>query len=207
LGVPIPKPNNLFIHPVLEFYTKLEPKDRLLSWQEAINLSALHAPQFHALCELSYNLALALYVLFADKQIELWDGKFEMLLEGDRLLVADSIGPDELRLLHKGRQLSKEMVRQMYRGSAWERGLKEAQRIAKTDNTRSWKQIAREQLRLQPEPLPATYKSVVDKLYGVLANHLLGGEIFKNQPGLDGYIRSLPDLLFGQDGPGAEENP
>ncbi|HEY9776554.1 MAG TPA: phosphoribosylaminoimidazolesuccinocarboxamide synthase [Planktothrix sp.] len=198
LGVKVPPNGGWFAHPVLEFYTKLEPKDRLLSWQEAANMSCLSGVQFASLVELALDTALALHVLFADKGIELWDGKFEMVADSGRLLIADSVGPDELRLLHKGCHLSKELIRQMYRGTPWEKGLKDAQRLAQMDNTRTWKQIATEQLRIAPEPLLSTFKAIVDKLYGVLANHLLGGEIFADHPGLDAFVRSLPDLLLSE---------
>lgn len=196
LGIKTVPGSDMFAHPVLEFYTKLEPKDRLLSWQEAVHISGLKGPEFENLVEVAFDVGLALHALFADRLLELWDGKLEMAVEGHKLLLADSIGPDELRLIYQGCQLSKEMIRQMYRGSAWEKSLKEAQELARQDMCgRSWKEIARQDLKLEPDPLPPTFKALVDRVYGVLANQLLGGPIFTDHPTIDGFVRSLPTYL------------
>jgi phosphoribosylaminoimidazole-succinocarboxamide synthase len=195
LGVEIPSGEAFFSHPVLEFYSKLEAKDRLLPWQEAVVLSGLTGEQFESLVELALQTALALHVIFADKGIELWDGKLEMVAQPTKILLADSIGPDELRLLYKGTQLSKEIIRQVYRGSTWEIALKKAQSMAEQDNSRSWKEIARDQLKAAPDPLPLPFKGLIDKLYGALANHLTGVDVFGDHPKLDELADVLPEEL------------
>lgn len=188
----MPAEGAFFEHPVLEFYTKLEPKDRLLSVQEAVLLSGLNADQFERLTEFALDLALALYVIFAEKNIELWDGKFEFVLAASGLMLADSIGPDELRLIYKDCHLSKEIIRQIYRGGRWETSIKEAQELAKGRKGSDWKEICRNELKAEPEPLPPLFKAVVDKLYGALTNHVVGQEVFRDQPSLDGFVQSLP---------------
>jgi len=198
LGVEIPGPGKFFAHPVLEFYTKLEPKDRLLSWQEAVVLSGLSGQPFEDLIELALDTALALYVIFAERKIELWDGKVEMVAQDSHPILADSIGPDELRLLYEDCHLSKEMIRQVYRGTQWETQLKEAQKIAKADNSRSWKEVAVNDLKIAPEPLTPAAKQVIDQLYGVLANHLVGEQIFEKHPPLDRFIKELPPEFKGE---------
>ncbi len=188
----IPAEGALFEHPVLEFFTKLEPKDRLLSIQEASLMSGLNADQFEKLTEFTLCLALALYVIFAERNIELWDGKFEFVLAASGLMLADSIGPDELRLLYKDCHLSKEMIRQVYRGGRWETSIKQAQQLAKERNVTGWKEICRKELKAEPEPLSPLFKAVVDKLYGALTNHVTGHEVFRDQPSLEGFVQSLP---------------
>jgi hypothetical protein len=106
-------------------------------------------------------------------------------------MLADSIGPDELRLIHSGCQLSKEMIRMVYRGTPWEKSLKQAQQMARLDNSRSWKEIAVQELKSEPGPLPAPFKAVVDKLYGVLCNHVVGEELFANHPTLQEFVQSV----------------
>ncbi len=193
-----PEEGKLFEHPVIEFFTKLEPKDRLLTMQEAAHMSGLNADQFEKLCELALDLALALYVIFAERGIELWDGKFEFVLGAAGIMLADSIGPDELRLLYKGCHLSKELIRQVYRGGKWESAIKEAQQLAKSRKGADWKDVCRNELNCKPEPLPSVFKAVVDKLYGTLTNHIVGQEIFKDHPSLDGFIQALPTALPAQ---------
>ena len=189
LGLPaLPAEGQQFDYPVVELFTKLEDKDRLLSVQEALLISQLPPDKFNQLIELSYNLALALYVIFAEGGIQLWDGKFEFAIDEDKLLLVDSIGPDELRLTYKNVHLSKEMIRQVYRGSSWERALKEAQKLAAFAGQADWKEICRLQLKEEPKPLPQSFKAVVDKLYGVLTNHIVGQELFDKQPTLDEFV-------------------
>ncbi|HEY9867888.1 MAG TPA: phosphoribosylaminoimidazolesuccinocarboxamide synthase, partial [Candidatus Obscuribacterales bacterium] len=193
-----PREGEWFAHPVIELFTKLEPKDRLLSLQEALLISCLTPEQFQDMIELSYDTALALYDLLAARGIELWDGKFEFISGEEGLMLADSIGPDELRLVYKGHNLSKEMIRQVYRGSRWESSLKEAQALA-TEKGRpeQWRQIARTLLKVEPEPLPADFKSAIDKLYGVIANHVIGKKVFDDHPTLDEFVKTIPGTHKG----------
>ncbi|HEY9760571.1 MAG TPA: phosphoribosylaminoimidazolesuccinocarboxamide synthase [Oculatellaceae cyanobacterium] len=188
-----PKPNQWFEFPVLEFFTKLEPKDRFLSVQEAAVLSGLTADEFSKMTELALDVALALHEIFGAAGIELWDGKVEMLAHRAadnspaEIVLADSIGPDELRLLYDGHQLSKEMIRQFYRGTAWEKSLKEAQKLAFERGTTEWKEICVRELNSQPTPLSPEFKSCVSKLYGVLANALIEAEPFPDHPNLTDF--------------------
>jgi phosphoribosylaminoimidazole-succinocarboxamide synthase len=183
----IPEENSWFDKPVIEFFTKLEDKDRLLTAQEALIISGLSPERFEELVEVARDLALGLFVLFAERGIELWDGKFEFAVDKNGLLLVDSIGPDELRLIYKGVHLSKEMIRQVYRGSSWEKAIKEAQTIAKQKGRTDWKEICRKDLKEEPKPLPGPAKAMIDQLYGVIVNQLVGEEIFANQPTLDEF--------------------
>ncbi len=184
----IPEENSWFDRPVIEFFTKLEDKDRLLSAQEALVISGLTPERFEDLVETARDLALGLFVLFAERGIELWDGKFEFAVDKNGLLLVDSIGPDELRLIYKGVHLSKEMIRQVYRGSSWEKAIKDAQNIAKQQGRTDWKEICRKDLKEEPKPLPGPSKAMIDQLYGVIVNQLVGEEIFANQPTLDEFV-------------------
>ncbi|HEY9784670.1 MAG TPA: phosphoribosylaminoimidazolesuccinocarboxamide synthase [Candidatus Obscuribacterales bacterium] len=201
----MPEPNQMFERPVLEFFTKLEPKDRLLSLQEAVHISGLGAHEFEYMVEMAYDTALALYVLFAERGIELWDGKVEMIVDskghepgaanGGVLMLADSIGPDELRLLYKGVHLSKEIIRKIYRGTTWEKALKAAQERARREGVIDWKKICLEELGESPEPLPPSAKKSIDALYPMLVNHMTALPVFKEQPTLDDFVASLPDSM------------
>lgn len=207
----VPKEGDWLERPVIEFFTKLEPKDRLLSTQEAAHISGLNSFEFEYLTEMAFQAALALYVLFAEKGIELWDGKFEMIIDygahknadssgvskGGVLLLADSVGPDELRLIYKGVHLSKEMIRRIYRGTPWEESLKKAQLMAKGRGIADWKGIALSELKVSPERLAGDEKLAIDKLYGTLANHLIGEVVFENHPTLDEFVQTLPEKLKG----------
>ncbi len=202
LGLPaMPRPDTWFAHPVIEFFTKLEPKDRFLNWQEAATLSDLNEESFAELTEIALDTALALHEIFARCGLELWDGKIELVEarsddpNRSQLLLADSIGPDELRILADGKQLSKELIRQFYRGSVWEQRLKEAQSIAKERAVLDWKTICLDELDAKPEKLSAEFKQQADKLYGVLANTLIGSDVFPNHPPLDEFLTKLSSVI------------
>jgi phosphoribosylaminoimidazole-succinocarboxamide synthase len=185
----VPEPNEMFPYPIVEFFTKLEPSDRLLSVQEALMISQLSADQLNYMVELTRNLAMGLFAIFAERGIELWDGKFEFIVEGTDILLADSIGPDELRLLYKGKHLSKELLRQVYRGGAWEQAVKAAKQRGG-----DWKQICLEQLKQEPKHLPADIKRSIDSLHPMLANVITGKQLFSGQPSLDQFVEAMPNL-------------
>lgn len=191
----VPGEGEWFERPVLEFYTKLEPKDRLLSIQEALLISGLSPERFETLAELTYALALALHHRFAECGIELWDGKFEFLEDRRGLMLADSIGPDELRLVFAGHNLSKEMIRQFYRDTPWQLSLEKAQKMAADRNTLDWQSICIEELKQKPDNLSSSFKNVVNKLYGVLANQVAGYSVFDHHPTLPQFADSI-DLAF-----------
>lgn len=209
LGFPAkPAADEWFDHPIIEFFSKLEPKDRFLTWQEASMLSGLNAALFEDLIETAIDIALALHHLFAQKGLELWDGKLEFVLVPKRisgneqqakLLLADSIGPDELRLIYRGQQLSKEFIRQFYRSTSWVEALQRAQEIAVDEPGRDWKEICVNDLKQAPPYLSPQMKAVVDKLYGVIANHVIGTTIFSDQPTLDELVSSLEGALATAD--------
>lgn len=101
--------------PVTECFSKLEPSDRILSPEMAVNFSGLSLSEFQEVIDTTLLLAIFLQDRFSRAGIELWDGKFEFLRARRRLLAGDAITPDELRLVRDGIQISKEPVRQYYR--------------------------------------------------------------------------------------------
>ncbi len=187
-----PKEGEWFDRPVLEFFTKREPTDRRLGWSEAALLSGLSASDFELLVEYSFDIALALYAKFAAAGLELWDGKFEFVFDKTNsrspILLADSIGPDELRLIYRHYHLSKELLRVIYRDSDWAHSVSEAKQIAAERAVPEWKRICIEELKKEPAPLSVENKAVIDSLYGVLANQIAGRRVFPDHPDLDGFI-------------------
>nr|HNH74861.1 phosphoribosylaminoimidazolesuccinocarboxamide synthase [Candidatus Obscuribacter sp.] len=89
----------LFPHPVIEFFTKLEPSDRLLSYQEAAAIAGLSPAEFERLYQTAHLCALAIFHVFAEQGITLLDGKVEAAVERrlsgkgemtSRIVLADS---------------------------------------------------------------------------------------------------------------------
>ncbi len=196
-----PKLNQWFVQPTLQFFSKLEPKDRLLSWQEATTLANLSGQQFEQLVELAIDTALALHVLFAERGLDLWDGKLEFIFDPNQpnqLLLADCVGPDEVRLLYKNIHLSKELLRQHYRPTAWYKSLATARNLAIKNGREDWQQICRDELKQSPQPLPPELKTLASQLYGMLANEMIAETIFPSHPNLKEFAGQLEKTLAGQ---------
>ena len=163
-----------FSRPIVEFYTKLEPQDRHLSQQEALLISGITAEALDKLIELARILALSLYDRFAQNGNVLYDGKFEFVedLATGEILLADSIGPDELRLIkeHEGLHLSKESLRLHYRDSDWYRELARAKAnpLAGFD----WKKACQEATG-GPRPLPPEVIQATKDIYAGLTRDLM----------------------------------
>lgn len=199
-----PQENQLFDRPVVEFFTKLEPEDRHLSYQEAALISRLSPAEFEELLDKTRALALALYHVFAEIDITLFDGKFEFVLDntdatadGARVVLADSIGPDELRLIYKNHHLSKELLRQYYQKSAWAEAVKQAKLRAKEDPSIDFKERCINELGHSPKPIGIDEKQVIDKLYPVLANTITGRILFENAGSLEELADSF-DQIFSK---------
>lgn len=191
-----PKSGDRFDLPVIELSTKLENKDRYISYSEAKEIAGLSDAEFTNLIELTSLIALRLKDCFADIGIELWDGKFEYAFGSDRAFtLVDSIGPDELRLIASGVHLSKETLRAAYRGSAWLAALEKAKTLGDERGVKDWKKICTDELGARPAVLPPAMKQRAEMIYKGLCKTLalkyLGKPIFADAWDLPAVIDSF----------------
>ncbi len=192
----IPQEGTIFDQPMIEFSTKLEATDNYLTKAQAFANAGLSELEGKRLYGLATFMALKLKELYSSMGLELWDGKFEFafgdIKNGAREFVwVDSLGPDEVRLMKNGIQLSKEYLRQVYKNSAWLKKVLEVKDIYRQE----WKQKVLESFPAGPERLLPNYKENAEQIYMGLANGLslyLGeGKIFKNCPDLDLITQKL----------------
>lgn len=178
--------------PVMEFFTKLEPSDRCLNLQEAVLLSGFSPALIEEVLLKTAWTAGFVRWLCAKASVELADGKFEWGVDSrGRPILVDAIGPDELRLLKDGIQLSKEFLRLHYRGSRWYQALERAKAQAKSQGISEWKKAFSE----APPALPGAHREVAAQLYPALTNALTGKKWFPQAWPLSevvAKIRSLP---------------
>jgi phosphoribosylaminoimidazole-succinocarboxamide synthase len=177
--------------PVMELFTKLESSDRVLTLSEALAISGLTGEQLQGLLLKTAWVAGFLRGRCAAAGIELADGKLEWGLDehGETFLV-DAVGPDELRLLKSGVQLSKEFLRLHYRGSPWYKALEKAKSAAKTQGISDWKKLVTE----PPAKLPETHREAASQLYPALTNALTGKRWFPEAWSLDQVVEGLRKL-------------
>ncbi len=163
-----PKEGEWLPRPVVEFSTKHEPKDRYIGLTEAFNISGLDPEQFSSLAESNYLLAMYLTDLFGKAGLEVWDGKFEYLKTPIGVEMADAIGPDELRLLKDGVQVSKEPIRQYHKleQAGWYSNVQKAE----TDGGSDWVSYCKRVLQSEPEPMDPAFKELAEHMYTALTN-------------------------------------
>jgi phosphoribosylaminoimidazole-succinocarboxamide synthase len=180
--------------PVLELFTKLETTDRPVSLAEALAISGLSAVQLQEVLLKTAWVAGLLKFWCNKLGLELADGKLEWALgEDGKCFLVDAIGPDELRILKDGIQLSKEFLRGFYKTSAWYESVEKAKLQAKKVGSHDWKKWVTE----VPPPLTPQYRDLAIQVYLSLTNELSGRRWFADASGLKHVIEELKLLKAG----------
>ncbi len=199
LGIEGPlEPGTWLSSPILEFFTKLEPTDRHLSLELAVNVSGLSIEAFAELMHISLLAAVFLYELLKEKGLELWDGKFEFIRTSKGLVLADSITPDEVRLTFMGKQLSKELLRQYYKynDEAFCQAIKQAKEEP-IDAHISLRQLVQKHFNVRPRPLEPAFRTAIEELYRALAQRITGLDIFGETRDLEELVQTLAQWGVG----------
>lgn len=176
--------------PLLELFTKLEPSDRPVNLTEGLAISGLSARELQQLLFRTAWVAGFLRWRAARAGLELADGKLEWALTENGLELVDAIGPDELRILKEGVQLSKEFLRGFYRKTDWYAKVASAKRDASAQGTAEWKRHVSE----GPPVLPPPYKEAAAQVYLALANELTGKRWFPEAWPLDRVVKEIARL-------------
>ncbi|MDH4121689.1 MAG: hypothetical protein OEV94_08305 [Deltaproteobacteria bacterium] len=154
-----------FPEPLIEFSTKLESKDRMVTYQEAAHILKGDTARLKQLHSAARAVALFLQRAFQQQGLKLWDGKVEWALVDGALTLVDSIGPDELRVSQDGAVLSKQFLRDFYLDKPWYAAIEKAKALAQERGVSDWKTIAREELKAQPPALSPAYLEAARLLY------------------------------------------
>jgi phosphoribosylaminoimidazole-succinocarboxamide synthase len=186
-----PKAGSMMPRPVMEYFSKLEPSDRLLAPELALNMSGLSNEEFVTLTHYTLLLALFLKAEFAKAKVTLWDGKFEFVHMG-QLALGDAITPDELRLTLRGVQLSKEPIRQYYRThepkfvAAMDKATKMAETVDK-----SLAKIVNDDLKMPPPKMDPEFLAAVQNMYIGLTEAVCNTGLFGQAPSLTDVMRTF----------------
>jgi phosphoribosylaminoimidazole-succinocarboxamide synthase len=187
-----PKAGAWLSRPVVEYFSKLEPSDRLLDHELALNMSGLSNEKFAELYDITLLIALFLAELFGKAGLNLWDGKFEYLMAGNQVAIGDAITPDELRLTYKGIQISKEPLRQYYKkyDKKFVKAMEEAKVLAKKSD-KSLAAIVNEDLKVPPAKLDADFKAAVADMYTGLAAQISGNKLLGDSGKLPAVLKAF----------------
>lgn len=91
-------PWTMFSAPVVDFTTKYEPEDRNLSLQEALYISGRSGESFRNIIRMSVLGSIMVSRFFAKLGLSLWDLKWEIARDGDKLVFVDTIDTDSIRV-------------------------------------------------------------------------------------------------------------
>ncbi len=182
------QPGAKWYFPIVELFTKLESTDRRLTLTEALAISGLSSQELQELVLKTVWVSCYLKWAFRQVGVELADGKLEWgLNEQNELILVDGIGPDELRLLKDGVQLSKEFLRRFYRGTTWYTAVNQAKERAETEGTSQWKNLIGQEV----PALPKDQKELGSQVYMGLANIITGKTFFKDAWSLNRITEAL----------------
>lgn len=175
--------------PLVEFSTKFEEKDRYLDEEEARRVSGLDEGTFETLGETARTVNEVITEHADSVGLSHQDGKIECLYNDGEIKVADVAGTfDENRFLRDGVQISKEFLRQFYKGydPEWVDAVGDAKKEADERGVADWRELC----DVQPKPLPEDIKLTASDLYRAGANTYTGGDIF-DAPGLDEVVERI----------------
>ncbi len=174
-----PKPGERLSKPIFDVSTKLEEKDRYVSWREAQKIAGLTDEEVENVKALLSRVNEAITQISSKAGLENEDGKVELAFDVERrLVVVDVVGTlDECRFTYDGIQVSKEMVRQFYRRTSWYRNVEEAKKRAETEAVRDWRKLCKS----SPPKLDQTLKTIISEVYLAAANELTNHKLFDVQ--------------------------
>lgn len=173
-----PKKNILLKKPMVDFSTKLEAKDRYLTEQEAFEISNLSEEKFAELKRIAREVNKIITRQAKKAKMVHEDGKIELFYFRNELFVADVVGTfDENRFSFKGKEISKEVIRQYYKKNQpkWVKAIDRAKKTAAERKKIDWKKYC----RIQPKNLPSKFLELLSEMYCSGANKYTGKQLFE----------------------------
>jgi phosphoribosylaminoimidazole-succinocarboxamide synthase len=171
-----PKPGEKMKKPILDVSTKLEERDRYVTWEEAKGIANLTYGEVVEIKDLLLKVDQLIGELAARAGLANEDGKIELAFDPSRrLMVVDAVGTlDECRFTYDGLHVSKEIARQYYRKTEWYKEVEEAKKKAEKEGISDWKKL----VKTQPSKLDSTLETMISQLYMAAANEMTNHKLF-----------------------------
>lgn len=171
-----PKPGEKLLKPIFDVSTKLEERDRYVTWEEAQRIAGLRVGEVKEIRNLLSKVDNMITEIAMRAKLENEDGKIELAFDSDRqLMVVDVTGTlDECRFTHDGLQISKEIAREFYRETEWYKDVEGAKQKAEATGITNWKSICKS----DPPRLDSKLRIVISEMYMAASNELTGREMF-----------------------------
>jgi phosphoribosylaminoimidazole-succinocarboxamide synthase len=171
-----PKAGEKLAQPIFDVSTKLEDKDRYVTWEEAKGLAGLTYGEVVEIRDLLLRVDKMITELATRAGLVNEDGKIELAFDPlRRLMVVDVVGTlDECRFTYDGLHVSKEIARQYYRKTEWYRDVEEAKKRAEKEGISDWKKL----VKAKPPKLDSTLRTIISEMYMATANELAEKRMF-----------------------------
>lgn len=181
-----PKPGERLSKPILDVSTKLEAKDRYITWREAQKIAGLTSDEVEEIKNILFKTNEIITEAALKAGLINEDGKIELAFDSERrLMIADVVGTlDECRFTYNGVNVSKEAARQFYRRTEWFKDVEEAKKKAEEIGLEDWRKICRS----SPPKLEPQLKTIISEMYMAAANDITGKKFFE-APRLDEVVR------------------
>lgn len=180
-----PQPGERFKKPFFDVSTKLEERDRYLSWQEAQKISGLNDQELETVKKVLLTANKVITQVAKKAELVNEDGKIELAYGPKReLMLVDVLGTlDECRFTYHGKHVSKEIARQFYRKTSWYQDVEAAKKKAGEQGHENWKELCQS----QPPKLDPNLKRIISQVYAATANAFLEKDIFD--------VPKLPEVM------------
>lgn len=172
-----PKPGDRLKKPIFDVSTKLEDKDRYVTWDEAKKIAGLTQEDGKRIKDTLLRVDETITQIASRAGMENEDGKIELAFDDERnLVVADVVGTlDECRFTYEGLHVSKEIARQFFRKTEWFKDVEEAKRKAEKEGVHDWKRLCKS----SPPMLEPELKSIISEMYMAASNELTQKRMFE----------------------------
>ncbi len=187
-----PSPGERFEQPIFDVSTKLEKRDRYITWNEAQFITKLKDQELHEIKKVLSDVNKLITEIAKKANLTNEDGKIELAYGPNReLMLVDVIGTlDECRFKYNEIQVSKEIARQFYKTTEWYMDVENAKKIAKVQRIRDWKKLCKS----KPQNLDPELKEIISQMYTSTANAFLGKNVF-DSPKLEDVVNSYKEWL------------
>jgi phosphoribosylaminoimidazole-succinocarboxamide synthase len=171
-----PKLGEKLKKPIFDVSTKLEDKDKYVTWEEAKGMANLTYGEVVEIKDLLFNVDELISELALRAGLVNEDGKIELAFDPSRrIMVVDVVGTlDECRFTYDGLHVSKEIARQYYKKTEWYRDVEEAKKKAEKEGISDWKKLC----KTQPPKLDTQLRNIISKIYMATSNDLTENRIF-----------------------------
>ncbi len=171
-----PKPGEKLSKPIFDVSTKLEEKDRYITWEEAKRIAGLTDAELDEIKMVLTKVNDVVTEIASDAGLENEDGKIELAFDDKRnLMIADVVGTlDECRFTYDGMHVSKEVARQFYRRTEWYKDVEKAKEMAEKTGVQDWRKLCKS----SPPKLDPQLKVIISKMYMAAANDLTKRRFF-----------------------------